>query len=94
MANVLVTNPMVIDTAGLITKDKITVKAFSWIGTSDGDDLIINDGSDTNEIWSSKLGDVSVTGYETHIGFGREGIAFQGLFVNTIDNGTLKIYVK
>ena len=76
---------------GQITAEMVKVRGISYLGTTDADDLVITDGKDVNKIWETKLGDVSVAGCRDGIDFGG-GIWFDGLYVNTIDSGTVIIY--
>ena len=76
---------------GQITAEMVKVRDISYLGTTNADDLIITDGKNVNKIWETKLGTVGTTGYRDSIDFG-EGIWFDGLYVNTIDSGTVIIY--
>lgn len=91
MANYISPNPMVLADTGLITNNPLIIKAISFQGTTDVDDMVLKDKTNTNTIWSTKLGDVSVDGYEKNISFG-SGIPVKGLHLNTIDHGVVLIY--
>ena len=64
MANELNTNPMVIDTAGVIYANHLpyTIKRVSFQASSDDNDVRLADTAG-NTIWQAKAGDVSVNGY-------------------------------
>lgn len=84
MANVLTTDPIQIDTAGVIyAKNKpYTIKHVSFQATTDEDDVLLSD-ADGNVIWQAKAGDISNVGsnYNEHL----EYSGSNGLTCTTID---------
>jgi len=92
MANNTKTNPMQIDSTGVLFAKGQPV-AFNYIlftASADDDDVLLSD-ADGNKIWVNKAGDVSADGYTYE-----SGITFvgnNGLTVTTLDGtSTLLIY--
>lgn len=95
MANSVITNPMVLDTTGtIIAKGKpFIIRKIRYQGTSDDDDCLISDANGV-AIWSGKIGDVSISGYNTESDFGDQGMPCnQGLVLTTIDHGSVYVYL-
>jgi len=92
MANVLTTDPIQIDTAGVIYAKGIpyTIKRVSFQASADDEDVLLSD-ADGNIIWQAKIGDVSADGYNYS-----EGLCYagnNGLTCTTIDGtSVLLIY--
>ena len=92
MANILTTNPMQIDTAGVIyTKGTpYTIKRVSYQAGADDEDCRLAD-ADDNTIWQGKVGDVSEMGYNYSELLNYTGS--NGLTCSVIDgSGVLLIY--
>ena len=92
MANILTTNPMQIDTAGVIlTKGKyFHINTLSWMPAADVDDLVISD-ADGNIIYQTKAGDISDQGYVYEFALDLQNN--NGITVTTIDGGKLLLYM-
>jgi len=69
-----------------ITGTKI-IDSMRWVATSAGDDLVVDD-SDGNVIWTAKA---ETNNFTDVIVFGPT--QFNGVAVDTIDSGTLYIYI-
>jgi len=84
MANVLTTNPIQIDTAGVIyTKGQpYSIKCLSFQASADDEDVLLSD-ADANIIWQGKAGDVSADGYNIDVTLDYHGN--NGLTCTTID---------
>jgi hypothetical protein len=84
----------VLDTAESVVAAGIPVRitAAHYIGTSDVDDCILHDGNG-KLICSFKLGTVATTGYQASLNFGEGGQIVDGLDLDTIDHGTLIVYL-
>jgi len=86
MANVTDKNPMVLDTAGVVTESPVVIKAIYWTGiTTDGDDLIIKDMGGGIVFKAKGLANADV---DIYLG----GFVAQGLNLDTIDSGVVLIY--
>lgn len=94
MANTQYGARWVLDTAESVVAagTAIRIKSVEFVGTTDLDDCILHDGNG-KEIWKGKLGDVSVNGCNVGKTFGGEGIIVDGMDLDTIDNGTLFVYL-
>ena len=94
MANAKHNSRWVLDTAELVVAagTPIRINALHYIGTADAHDCILHDGNG-KLICSFKLGDVSVNGYQSSITFGEGGQIVDGLDLDTIDSGTLFVYM-
>jgi len=94
MANTRTGPRWVLDTAEAVIASGtfLNIKALRFVGTEDEADCILHDAAGI-EIWKSKLGDVSVSGYQDSISFGDEGIVVNGLDLDTLDNGKLYVYL-
>lgn len=85
-------NPMILDTtAGLVTNNPIIIKSISFQGSADFAEMVLKDKTNTNTVWSTKLGTVATSGHERSINFG-DGIPVKGLYLNTITNGIVLVY--
>lgn len=95
MANALLNGRYVLDTAESIVSAGTALRLASiwFIGTADVDDCILHDGNG-KLIWSCKLGTL-LTGIGNQIGhnFGKDGTIVDGLVLDTLDNGTLIVYL-
>ena len=94
MANTKYNGRWVLDTAEPVVAagTPVRITAAKFIGTADEDDCILHDGNG-KLICSFKLGDVSVNGYDAGINFGEGGQIVDGLDLDTIDHGTLIVYL-
>ncbi len=72
---------------------EVRIQSLVFVGTTNGDDCILHDGNSV-EIWKCKLGTVATSGYQASINFGPSGQTVDGLDLDTIDNGTLFVYLK
>lgn len=70
----------------------INITAVEFVGTGDESECILHDGNG-KKIWSGKLGDVTVSGYNVGRDFGKDGIVVDGLDLDTIGNGVLYVYL-
>ena len=91
MANILTTNPLQIDTAGVIYAKgtPYSIKSVSYQAAADDQDVLLSDESG-NVIWKAKVGDVSEDGYNWAEKL--DYTANEGLTCTTIDGGLLLIY--
>jgi len=86
MANVTNKNPMVLDTAGVISESPVVIKAIYWTGiTTDGDDLVIKDMAG-NIIWQAK----GLANTDRKIKL--DNYVAQGLNLVTLDSGIVLVY--
>lgn len=94
MGNLRHNGRWVLDTAEEVVAAGISIRinALHFIGTTDVDDCILHDGNG-KLIWSAKLGTVATVGYQAGINFGRDGQIVDGLDLDTIDHGTLFVYL-
>lgn len=94
MANTQYGARYVLDTAEVVvaTGTRFRLMAVEYVGTTNLDDCILHDGAG-KEIWKCKLGDVSVSGCQAGRVFGKDGIIVDGLDLDTIDHGTLFVYL-
>jgi len=90
MANNLLTDPMQIDTAGVIvTKGKpVNIRYISVQFSADDEDILFSD-ADGNIIWQAKAGDVSVNSYNQDVCLNYKGS--NGLTCTTIDGTTVAL---
>ncbi len=88
MANDTSRKPWFLDTAAVITTDRIRVRALRWVdGTTAGHTCLIED-SNGEQIWQSHAnGDNFIDGQD----YGREGKDFQGFELSAIDSGNLYV---
>lgn len=94
MANTRYNTRYVCETAESIVAagTPIRIVAVEFVGTTNEDDCILHDGNG-KEIWKCKLGAVATSGYQAGRSFGKDGITVDGLDLDTIDHGTLFIYL-
>ena len=91
MANDLTGNPYICDTTGTVLSTPARVKKFVYTPTTDGDDLVVQDNAGNN-VWKFKA-----IGAATDQSIFYENVIdgpVNGISINTIDNGTLYIYLK
>ena len=88
MANSVTTNPLVLDSTGVVLTGPVTIKAVLFTATN-GDGLLLSD-AEGNQVagLEASTGDLSPT--ITVPG----GIKVNGLTVTTIDGGVAYIYLK
>ena len=84
----------VLDTAEVVVAagTPLRIKSVFYIGTTDSHDCILHDGNG-KEIWKAKLGTILSAGLTSSHVFGGEGIIVDGLDLDTIDSGTLYVYL-
>ena len=91
MANNTKTNPMQLDTAGVIFAkgQPFSFSSLLFNASADDEDVLLSD-ADGNVIWVSKAGDISADGacYESYLPY----MGNNGLTLTTID-GTSKLYI-
>jgi len=94
MANTRTGPRWVLDTAEavVVSGTFLRIKTIRFVGTADDDDCVVSDAAGV-VIWESKLGDVSVNGYQDESRFGDEGIMVNGLTVTTLDHGKVYVYL-
>lgn len=95
MANLEHNGRWVLDTAESVVAagTKLRLASVFFVGTTDADDCILHDGNG-KLIWSCKLGTL-LTGIGNQVGhnFGKDGTIVDGLDLDTIDHGTLFVYL-
>jgi len=91
MANRLIDNPWTLDTAGatVLTQHKIKVRHFEWAGFAGGNSVILQDRFG-NEIWKAVA---PATVAESEVRSGGTGW-HEGLILNTLSGGTVKVYIE
>jgi hypothetical protein len=79
----------VLDTAEIVTTDKVRVKSIRWYSksASAGDDISIED-NNGDKIWESVA---TASNYVEAQDYGPNGIDFDGLELAVIDSGTVYI---
>ena len=88
MANVVATNPIYVDTAGVLRTGPVTIKAIFVQYVSNGDDLVLDD-ADGNIVFKSKAGPAAETTQPDTLCFSvPDGIKVNGLTCDTIDGTT------
>lgn len=94
MANLRHNGRWVLDTAESVVAAGTAVRLASvcFVGTTDADDCILHDGNG-KEIWKCKLGTVTTVGYQVSHNFGEGGQIVDGLDLDTIDHGTVYVYL-
>ena len=94
MANARVSGRYILDTAESVVAagTSLRINAVKFVGTTDVDDCILHDGNG-KEIWKCKLGAVATSGCQDGDNFGKDGQIVDGLDLDTIDNGTLFVYL-
>ena len=94
MANSVDTNPIVLDTAGVVQdKGPITIKAFRVVYGADGDDVLLSDAAGS-PVFTGKAGAVATAGRGDNLTV-PGGIKVEGLTATTIDAGTVVyLYLK
>lgn len=95
MANALHNGRYVLDTAESVVAAGTALRLASvWFtGAANEDDCILHDGNG-KLVWSCKLGTL-LTGIGNQVGhnFGKDGTVVDGLDLDTIDAGTLIVYL-
>lgn len=88
MANDISRNPWILDTAAIITTDKVRVKSLRWVSktASAGDDLSIED-DDGTVVWATVATGANYV--EAHDVDAR----LHGFELAVIDSGALYVYV-
>lgn len=85
-----------LDTAGVITTDKLRIQKLKWVpSATGGDDLTILDNND-EIIWDANAPATSFAteDYSYELDFGEGGHDFLGFNLSVIDGGTLSVYFK
>lgn len=90
MANVYASLRWIIDTAGVISTDKLRISCMEWVPAATGDDLAIVDNAG-EAIWTVTD---ALTGGRAGVELMDTEINTEGLNVSTIGGGTLYIYLK
>lgn len=91
MANVLIDNPWNLDTPGaaVLTSNYIKVRHFEWAGFAAGNSVILQD-KNGKEIWKA-VAPAAVS--ESEVRSGGTGW-HNGLILNTLGGGTVKVYIE
>ena len=98
MSNVLTTNPLWVDTAGVaIFSHSVRVKAILWVSDdasgkdiAENDDMKLLDESGGNVVFSKKA---ESNGDGIEMNFGERGVMLSGIYISELDGGILLIYV-
>ena len=96
MANDLLSNPWLIDTASPvpITRSKIRPATLRWVGaTTAGHEVIIKDNDDRIVYHTVAAGSNNVEESQM-VGIGHQGVDWNGMTVTTLDSGTLYLTHK
>ena len=87
MANVLDTNPIILDTVGEIFTNPVGIKKVLWTGIiTNGDNLVFKDKLDGNIVLEA----VGNAGED----WKSDNIRVAGLYLDTIDSGKILVYLK
>jgi hypothetical protein len=95
MANVITGNPWILDTAGVITTNPTSIAKIRYYPNAADNDLSIGHGDGT-VVWVTR----AIATASSNESTGQEEIvfdpplAFSGFKVNTIDAGTVYVYVN
>jgi hypothetical protein len=95
MANNVANNPWILDTAGVITTNPTSVSRIRWYPNAADDDLSVGHG-DGSVVWATR----AATGAASNESVGQEEIVFQppmafaGVKLNTLDAGTVHLFVN
>ena len=90
MANIYGHSQWILDTAGVVTTDKVRISRMEWRPNAAADDLLIYDNNAVT-VWVTKALAGGTAGAEK-ISFG-EGQDILGFDVETIDGGTLYVWL-
>jgi hypothetical protein len=94
MANSVGTNPIVLDSAGVVQdKGPITIKAIRVVYGADADDVLLSDAAG-NPVFVGKATTIATAGNTDGVTV-PGGIKVEGLTATTIDSGTVVyLYLK
>lgn len=91
MANVLTTNPVLVDTAAAsVATQRARIKAIAWDGAANGNTLLIHDAAAGNVIFQARA---NANDSGTIIFAPAEPVDVPGIYVTTIGGGTALIYL-
>lgn len=93
MANDIDQNPWILDTAGVITTDRVRIAKIRWIGVdAAGDDLVVQH-ADGTYLWTAKAlaGDATNDiDYELPV----DNFDAEGLKLTTLDSGKVEVWYR
>ena len=90
MANVVTTNPLVLDSTGSVSTSRVFIKSIVWYGGAAADSLRLLDASGGNAIFGADV----VTGGETTKAWSpATPVEAPGLYVATLDGGVALVYL-
>ena len=96
MSNVTTGNPWILDTAGVITTKLLWVQKFVFVPNASDDDLIVKDNAG-EVVWQIR----AVAGSPNNESVGMEEfrpsespMCVSGLNLDTIDGGSLRVYLR
>jgi hypothetical protein len=95
MANVTTSNPWILDTAGVITANPVSVAKIRYYPNAADNDLSIGHGDGT-VVWVTR----AIAASSSNESVGQEEIVFQppmgftGFKINVIDAGTVYVYLN
>jgi len=93
MANSVTTNPLVLDTAGVVLTGPVSIKAIRAVYGADADDVELSDAGG-NSVFLGKATTIATAGNADGITV-PGGIKINGLTATTIDSGTVVyVYLK
>ena len=93
MANDLSRKPWSLDTAAVITTDRIRIRSLHWVAGANGDTSTAGDNCQVEDSGGERIWEVTATGanFDKESYFGDKGRNFQGFELAAIDNGVLYV---
>jgi len=88
MANDTSRKPWALDTAAVITADRIRVRGLHWVGAGAGGDTCLVEDANGERIWD---GVATAANFDKESNYGDKGRDFQGFEVAVIDDGILYV---
>lgn len=94
MANVLTANPIKLDTTGATSAiaNRLKIKAIVWDSGDSGaagDNCVIHDANGGDVVWQATVGTAKET-ISSYLG----GVWVEGLYLTTLNNGVVLVYLE
>jgi hypothetical protein len=93
MANSTVANPWILDTAGVITTSNIWMEKMVYVPNAADNDLIVKDNGG-NIVWSIRAIASAANNESTGMEHFDGPLLLNGFNLDTIDGGTLRVYMR